>query len=60
VRYATHPSFQIVRKGSIADMAHFAEMNSIWDAWMPPGNSPARATVEAPDYEVEIMMVAAR
>ena len=48
----------------ITDMAHFAEMNTVWDAWMSPGNTPARATVEAklasPDYEVEIMVVAAR
>jgi enamine deaminase RidA (YjgF/YER057c/UK114 family) len=48
----------------ISDMAHFAEMNSAWDAWVSPGNTPARATVEAklasPDYKVEIMVVAAR
>jgi enamine deaminase RidA (YjgF/YER057c/UK114 family) len=48
----------------IADMAHFAEMNSAWDVWVSPGNTPARATVEAklasPDYKVEIMVVAAR
>ena len=48
----------------ISDMAHFAEMNSVWDAWVSLGNTPARATVEAklasPDYKVEIMVVAAR
>ena len=48
----------------ITDMAHFAEMNSAWDVWVSPGNTPARATVEAklasPDYKVEIMVVAAR
>jgi enamine deaminase RidA (YjgF/YER057c/UK114 family) len=48
----------------ITDMAHFAEMNSVWDTWVSPGNTPARATVEAklasPDYKVEIMVVAAR
>ena len=48
----------------ISDMANFAEMNSVWDAWVSPGNTPARATVEAklasPDYKVEIMVVAAR
>jgi len=48
----------------ITDMAHFAEMNTVWDAWMSPGNTPARATVEAklasPDHKVEIMVVAAR
>ncbi len=48
----------------ITDMANFAEMNGVWDAWLSPGNAPARATVEAklasPDYKVEIMVVAAR
>ena len=48
----------------ITDMANFASMNAVWDAWVVPGNTPARATVEAklaaPDYQVEIMVVAAR
>jgi len=48
----------------ITDMAKFAEMNAVWDAWVSPGNTPARATVEAklaaPDYNVEIMVQAAR
>ena len=48
----------------ITDMANFAEMNSVWDTWVVPGNTPARATVEAklatPDYKVEIMVVAAK
>jgi enamine deaminase RidA (YjgF/YER057c/UK114 family) len=45
-------------------MANFAAMNAVWDAWVVPHNTPARATVEAklatPDYLVEIMVVAAR
>ena len=48
----------------ITDMAKFAEMNAVWDAWVSPGHTPARATVEAglaaPGYHVEIMVVAAR
>jgi enamine deaminase RidA (YjgF/YER057c/UK114 family) len=48
----------------ITDMANFPEMNAVWDAWVAPGNTPARATVEAglasPDYKVEIMVVAAK
>src|ERR1700693_1887002 len=44
----------------ITDMANFAEMNAVWDAWVSQGNTPARATVEAklatPDYKVEIMV----
>jgi len=48
----------------LTDMANFAEMNAVWDAWVSPGHTPARATVEAklaaPDYKLEIMVVAAR
>ena len=48
----------------LADMDTFGEMNAVWDAWVSPGNTPARATVEAklaaPDYKVEIMVVAAK
>ena len=47
----------------LADIATFAEMNEAWDAWVLPGNAPARATVESklatPDYTVEIMVTAA-
>jgi enamine deaminase RidA (YjgF/YER057c/UK114 family) len=39
-------------------------MNAVWDAWVSPGNTPARATVEAklatPDNKVEIMVTAAK
>lgn len=48
----------------IADMKNFAGMNAVWDKWVAPGHTPARATVEAklasPDYGIEIVMVAAR
>jgi enamine deaminase RidA (YjgF/YER057c/UK114 family) len=48
----------------LADITTFGEMNSEWDAWVPAGNAPARATVEArmvaPAYKVEIQVVAAR
>lgn len=47
----------------ITDMRHFDEMNRVWDAWVPEGCAPARATVESrlasPEYCVEIMCVAA-
>ncbi|AWB94661.1 hypothetical protein DCE93_02470 [Agromyces badenianii] len=47
----------------LADMATFAEMNSVWDAWVDGANPPARATVEAklatPDYLVEFSAIAA-
>ena len=47
----------------LADIADFAAMNSAWDAWVPAGHTPARATIEAklaaPKYRVEVMVVAA-
>jgi enamine deaminase RidA (YjgF/YER057c/UK114 family) len=48
----------------LTDMDTFAEMNAVWDGWVSPGNTPARATVQArlaaPRYNVEIMVTAAR
>ncbi len=48
----------------LADIADFAAMNAVWDAWVVPGQTPARATVQAqlndPRMKVEIMVVAAR
>jgi len=48
----------------LADIADFAEMNAVWDTWVPAGNCPARATGEAklaaPDYRVEIIVTAAQ
>jgi enamine deaminase RidA (YjgF/YER057c/UK114 family) len=45
------------------DMRDFAEMNSVWDAWVDKDNPPARATggapLATPDYRVEIIVVAA-
>ncbi|KFI31972.1 RidA/YER057c/UK114 family protein [Haematobacter massiliensis] len=47
----------------LADIADFAEMNAVWDGWVAPGHTPARATGEsklaAPDYKVEVIVVAA-
>ncbi|TAG44912.1 MAG: RidA family protein [Betaproteobacteria bacterium] len=46
----------------IKDMADFAAMNEVWEAWVPEGQTPARATVQAvmanPDYKVEIQITA--
>ena len=46
----------------LKDMADYAAMNAVWDAWVAPGNAPARATGEAklatPDYLVEIIVTA--
>lgn len=47
----------------LADMANFAEMNAVWDAWVPQGHTPGRATGEAKlasaEYKVEIIVTAA-
>jgi enamine deaminase RidA (YjgF/YER057c/UK114 family) len=48
----------------LVDMADFAAMNEVWDAWVPKDNLPARATVQArlarPEYRIEIQAIAAR
>ncbi|MGF1900960.1 RidA family protein [Aliivibrio sifiae] len=47
----------------IKDMKDFAEMNAVWDTWVPEGHAPARACVEASMAReallVEISVVAA-
>jgi enamine deaminase RidA (YjgF/YER057c/UK114 family) len=47
----------------LADISRdFSGMNQVWDAWVPQGHAPARATVQAqlasPDLLVEIAVVA--
>ena len=46
------------------NMADFAKMNEVWDAWITPGTSPARACGEAklakPGLKIEVTLVAAR
>jgi enamine deaminase RidA (YjgF/YER057c/UK114 family) len=47
----------------LADMTDFAEMNAVWDAWVPEGHAPARACGEArlarPELKVEVIVTAA-
>lgn len=47
----------------LKDIGTFAEMNEVWDKWVVPGSTPARATVEArlagPPYLIEIAAIAA-
>lgn len=47
----------------LADITDFAEMNAVWDTWVPQGHCPARATGEAklatPEYKVEVIVTAA-
>ena len=46
----------------LTDSSTFDEMNKVWDAWVAPGCTPARATVEsklaAPQFTVEIAVIA--
>ena len=48
----------------LTDISTFAEMNAVWDGWVAPGCAPARATVQAglaaPQFKVEIAVIAAR
>lgn len=47
----------------LVNMGTFADMNSVWDPWVSPGNTPARACVESklatPEYLVEIAVICA-
>lgn len=47
----------------IADLADFAAMNEVWEAWLPAGEAPPRATVLArlakPEWKVEMVVTAA-
>ena len=47
----------------LPDIGNFAAMNAVWEKWVVPGQTPARATVEAklasPEYSVEIQVIAA-
>lgn len=48
----------------ISNIGHFSAMNEVWDAWVPEGNAPARACIEArlasPDLLVEVGIIAAK
>jgi enamine deaminase RidA (YjgF/YER057c/UK114 family) len=48
----------------LPSMADFPALNAVWETWVPTGHCPARATVEAklaaPDYRVEIQVIAAQ
>ncbi len=47
----------------VSDMKYFADMNVVWDNWVPEGHAPARACVEAKMARevllVEISVIAA-
>ncbi len=47
----------------LTDLADFAGMNAVWDAWVVPGQAPCRATVKAalakPEWKIEVVVTAA-
>ena len=47
----------------IKDLADFPALNEVWDAWVPAGDAPPRATVQAalarPEWRVEMVVTAA-
>lgn len=47
----------------IQDLADFQALNVAWDAWVPAGHTPPRATVQAllakPEWRVEMVVTAA-
>lgn len=47
----------------LADLADFPALNAAWDAWVPAGHTPPRATVQAPlarpQWKVEMVVTAA-
>lgn len=47
----------------LKDLADFASMNTVWEAWLPAGHAPPRATVQAhlakPEWRVEMVVTAA-
>ncbi len=48
----------------LADISAYDAINEVWDAWVAPGNPPARACVESKlagsHYVVEVAAIAAR
>ena len=62
-RAGTDKARIVIAQIFLADLADFPGMNAAWDAWVPAGNAPPRATVQAklarPEWKVEIVVTAA-
>ena len=47
----------------LPDIADIVAMNEVWDAWVAPGHTPPRATVQArlanAGYKIEVVVTAA-
>lgn len=48
----------------LADISEAPKMNAVWEAWLPKGAAPARATVQSalatPRHLIEIKVIAAQ
>lgn len=62
-RAGTDKSKILMAQIFLPDLADFAGMNEVWEAWVAPGNAPPRATVQArlarPEWRVEVVVTAA-
>lgn len=47
----------------LPEIGDFAAMNEVWEAWVVPGHTPTRATVQAalanPKWKIEVVVTAA-
>lgn len=62
-RAGTDKSKILMTQIFLADLRDFAGMNAVWDAWVAPGHTPPRATVQAalanPAWKIEVVVTAA-
>jgi len=63
VKAGTDKSKILMAQIFLKDLIDFPGMNAVWDAWVVPGHTPPRATVQAqlgnPDWKLEIVVTAA-
>ena len=62
-RAGTHKARLLMCQIFVKDLADFAAVNAVWEAWLPAGQAPPRATVQAelarPEWRVELVVTAA-
>lgn len=62
-RAGTDKSKILMAQIFLVDLADFDGMNAVWDAWVPAGHTPPRATVQArlakPGWKIEVVVTAA-
>lgn len=62
-RAGTDKSKIVMAQIFVKDLAEFPAFNAVWDAWVVPGHTPPRATVQASlakaEWKVEVVVTAA-